>query len=128
MITHDSVTILAGESQAYTAEAFDQYDNSLGDVTSSTSFSIDPGAGGSWAANVYTSENAGEWTVIGTYSGKSDNATLFVNVAALDYIVIAPDSATILAGTTQAYTAEAFDQYDNSLGDVTSSTSFSIDP
>jgi len=36
------------------------------------------GAGGSWAANSYTSENIGIWTVAGTYSGKSDTATLTV--------------------------------------------------
>ena len=45
----------------------------------------------------------------------------------LDHIVISPDDATVTAGTTQAYTAEGFDALDNSLGDVTGDTSFSID-
>jgi uncharacterized protein YjdB len=128
VIAPKSATITAGDSQAYTAEAFDQYDNSLGDVASSTSFSISAGAGGSWSDNEYASAKAGTWTVTGEYSGKSDTATLIVNAnpEGLDHIVIAPKSATITAGGSQAYTAEAFDQFDNSLGDVTGSTSFSI--
>jgi uncharacterized repeat protein (TIGR01451 family) len=56
VISPATSTISAGDDQTYTAEAFDSNNNSLGDVTSSTDFSIEPGAGGSWAANVYTSE------------------------------------------------------------------------
>jgi len=78
VISPDSATITAGDPQTYTAEAFDQHDNSLGNVTNDTTFEIAAGAGGSWAANSYTSENTGTWTVTGTYSGKSDTATLTV--------------------------------------------------
>ena len=78
VVSPDTATITAGDSQAYTAEAFDQNDNSLGSITSETIFEIVAGAGGSWAANNYTSENIGTWTVAGTYSGKSDTATLTV--------------------------------------------------
>ena len=128
VISPDTATIIAGGTQTYTAEAFDQYDNSLGDVTNDTTFEIEAGAGGSWAANVYTSENIGTWTVTGTYSGKSDTATLTVTTAgSLDYIVISPGTATIAAGETKTYTAEAFDQYNNSLGDVTDDATFEIE-
>ena len=48
--------------------------------------------------------------------------------AGLDHIVISPASATITAGGSQAYTAEGFDASNNSLGDVTASTTFSIAP
>ncbi len=78
VISPGTATVTTGDSQTYTAKAFDQYDNSLGDVTNDTTFEIEAGAGGSWAANVYTSENTGTWTVTGTYSGKSDTATLTV--------------------------------------------------
>jgi len=78
VISPDTASIAAGDTQTYTAEAFDQYDNSLGDVTDDTTFEIVAGAGGSWAANVYTSENLETWTVTGSYSGKSDTATLTV--------------------------------------------------
>src|SRR6185312_12938340 len=71
---------------------------------------------------------SGDHTVTGTFSGKSDDADLQIDPAALDHITISPSSATISAGDTQAYTAEAFDVYNNSKGDVTALTSFSITP
>ena len=126
VISPATATIAAGASQTYTAEAFDQHDNSLGNVTNGTTFEIVAGAGGSWAANSYTSENTGTWTVTGTYSGKSDTATLTVTASPLDHIVISPATATIAAGASQTYTAEAFDQHDNSLGNVTNGTTFEI--
>ncbi len=126
-ISPDTSTITAGSTQSYTAQSFDQFDNPIADVTSSTAFSIDSGAGGSWDTNTYTSQTAGTWTVTGTYSGLADTATLTVNAGALHHIVVSPDTSTITAGNTQAYAAEAFDEFDNTLGDVTSSTAFSID-
>jgi hypothetical protein len=128
VISSDANTITAGNAQTYAAEAFDQANNTLGDVTGSTAFSIDAGAGGSWATNVYTSEKAGSWTVTGTYSGITDAASLTVNTGPLHHIVISPDSATIVAGDSQAYTTQSFDQFDNPIGDVTGSTTFSITP
>src|SRR5204863_143552 len=121
-----SATITAGGSQAYTAEGRDQYENSLGDVTASTSFSIAPN--GSCTGATCTASTSGTHTVTGTKSGKTGTASLSVSAASLDHIVISPASATITAGGSQAYTAEGRDQYENSLGDVTASTSFSITP
>jgi hypothetical protein len=43
-------------------------------------------------------------------------------------LVLAPASAKVLAGTTKAYTATAYDSAGTSLGDVTSLTSFTITP
>ena len=45
------------------------------------------------------------------------SASLMVN-AALDHIVVSPCSASIAAGASQVYSAEAFDQYGKSLGSV----------
>jgi len=122
-----TATISAGSSQTYTAEAFDQFNNSRGDVTTSTIFSIDPPAGGTWASNVYTSQYAGTWTVTGDYTGMFGTASLTVAAGSATSVIIAPAASTISAGSTQAYIAEAFDQFNNSLGDVSSATSFSID-
>src|SRR3989339_66842 len=72
LLENTVASMTAGATQAYAAEAFDQYDNSLGMVTGSTVFSISVGAGGSWSGAVYTSDNAGTWTVTGEYSGKYD--------------------------------------------------------
>jgi len=128
VISPDTNTITAGGTQTYTAEAFDQFSNTLGDVTSGTVFSIDAGAGGSWAANTYTSASAGTWTVTGTYTGLTDTASLTVNPGALHHIVISPDTATIVAGNTRAYVAQSFDQFNNVIADVTTSTTFGITP
>jgi parallel beta-helix repeat protein len=121
-----SATIAAGGSQAYTAEGRDQYENSLGDVTATTVFSIAPN--GSCTGATCTASVAGAHTVTGTKSGKTGSASLNVTAGGIDHIVISPASATISAGGSQAYTAEAFDAANNSLGDVTSSTTFSILP
>ncbi len=130
VISPDTSNVVAGGSVAYTVQAFDEFGNPVGYVTSSTVFEIDGFAGGAWSGiygNVYTSHTAGNWMVTGTYNGLTDTASLTVNAGALHHIVISPDTGTVSAGNAQAYTAEAFDQYDNSLGDVTGETTFQID-
>ena len=77
-VTPLSATLTAGSAQAYTATAYDSFGNSLGDVTGSVVWSIDAGAGGSWAANVYTSSLAGTWGVTGTYGGVFASSSLTV--------------------------------------------------
>jgi hypothetical protein len=66
--------------------------------------------------------------VTGTSAGKSGSASLQVGAGSLDHIVISPVSATIAAGGSQAYAAQGFDASNNSLGDVTAFTTFSIAP
>jgi hypothetical protein len=124
VISPSPKTIVAGTTQAYTAEGFDAYGNSLGDVTGKTTFTIN-GNGSSCTAAACGSTIVGTYTVTGTDSGKKATATLNVTAGALDHIVISPDPKTIVAGATQAYTAEGFDAFGNSLGDVTGSTTFS---
>ncbi len=121
-----SATIPAGGSQAYTAQGRDQYDNSLGDVTATTTFAISPN--GSCTGATCTASVSGAHTVTGTQGGKSGTASLQVGAGSLDHIVISPASATIAAGGSQVYTAQGFDASNNSLGDVTAFTTFSIAP
>src|SRR4029079_1815261 len=116
-ISPSNATITAGQTQSYTAEAFDVYGNSRGDVTGSTTFSITPD--GSCTAADCGSTVSGDHTVTGEDLTKSDDAAVQLAPAALDHITLGPSSATIAAGDTQSYTAEAFDVYDNSRGDVT---------
>jgi len=117
VVSPDTATITTGNTQAYSAEAFDQYDNNLGDVTDDTTFEIEAGAGGSWAANIYTSENAGTWTVTGTYGGKSDTATLTVSPAASHAVTLTADPINIPAdgSSTSTITAIVKDQYGNNI-------------
>ena len=88
-----SATIIAGGSQTYTAQGFDQYDNSLGDVTARTTFTIAPD--GSCTGASCTATVGGPHTVTGTDTGKTGTATLTIDAAAVDHIVISPASATI---------------------------------
>jgi len=78
VISLSPAIIGVGDKKTYTAEAFNQYDKSLGDVTADTTFSVQSAAGGSWQNNVYTSEVEGLWTVTGNYLGKVDTANLTV--------------------------------------------------
>src|SRR5208283_4224297 len=117
-------TIEAGATQTFTTTAFDLYGNSW-DSTSSATFTVDEAAGGSLNGNVYTSANAGTWTVSATSLSLTDTAMLTVTHASPVGITVSPNSASFTAGTTQAYTATASDTYGN-VWDVTSSTTWSV--
>src|SRR5207244_6273659 len=115
-----SATIAAGGSQAYTAQGRDQYDNSLGDVTASTTFSIAPD--GSCTGATCTASAAGAHTVTGSKAGKTGTASLQVNASALDHIIISPSTSTMTAGGSQSYTAQALERGGQANGDVTALT------
>ncbi|TML89627.1 MAG: hypothetical protein E6G06_14165, partial [Actinobacteria bacterium] len=126
VISPASASITAGGSQTYTAQAFDASNNSLGDVTGSTTFTISPD--GSCTGNTCTATQAGSHTVTGSSGGQTSNATLTVNPGPLHHLALSPASATIGSGGSRTYTAQGRDQYDNSLGDVTANTTFTIGP
>jgi hypothetical protein len=125
VISPDPASIAAGTTQAYTAESFDLNDNSIGDVTAATVFTID--GAGSCAGADCGATIAGGYTVTGTYGALTDSAALTVSAGAPDHVVITPDGASIVLGATQTYAAELFDGSGNSLGDVTGTTTFSTD-
>jgi outer membrane protein assembly factor BamB len=124
VLSPSSATITAGGSQTYTAEGFDASNNSLGDVTSGTTFTVS-GTGSCTGASC-TATVPGDHTVTGTDGSATGTATLHVNAGPLDHLVLSPSSATITAGGSQTYTAEGFDASNNSLGDVTSATTFIV--
>lgn len=100
----------------YTAEAFDACGNSLGDVTGSTAWSITPEAGGSWLANVYTSEKAGTWVVTGDWVSLTDDATLTVDLGGLASFTLTgyPSSTTAEQNFgSNDITVTAYDAYGN---------------
>ena len=65
---------------------------------------------------------------MGNDGGNTAQASLNVTAGALASITISPVSATITAGGSLPYAAQGFDQYSNTLGDVTGATTFSISP
>jgi hypothetical protein len=122
--------VFAGSTQSYSATATDLFGNSwdaTADISISNGWTISTGAGGYWNGASYTSEKAGTWIVKANLGIISDTASLTVNAnsALLGHIAISPKTATVTAGTAQKFTAFAYDKFGNSLGDVTSFTSFS---
>jgi hypothetical protein len=113
------IIIAAGEAQAYTAEAYDVYENLIGDVTNETEFAIvEPDHGGEWGAgesedNVYTSRSVGEWTVMGNYNGLTDTAILIVEPGAVQALNIIQQPNDTVAGEAiaPAVTGNATDEY-----------------
>ena len=122
LVTPATASVSAGGSQVFVSTAYDQFNNIIGVVTSSTIWSISNGAGGTFvqSTGTYTSQYAGTWTITANYNGKIATASLLVTAAAsvLDHIVISPKSATIVAGGSQVYSTVGFDQYGSSLGSV----------
>src|SRR5207253_3258540 len=121
-----SSSLKAGEAQTYTATGFDQYGNSLGDVTAQTAFTVSPD--GSCSGAACGSTTAGAHTVTGADGTAIGTASLSVTAAALDHLALTPSSSSLKAGESQTYTATGFDQYGNSLGDVTAQTTFTVSP
>lgn len=124
-VTPNSATITAGNTQTYTVTATDADGNSW-DVTASAGYAIDTNAHGTWASNVYTSETAGDWTVTATLGALSDTASLHVDHAGVDHIVVSTvDTIIAKAGGTRSLTVNAYDVYGN-CWTVTSLASYSL--
>ena len=71
-----AATILSGGSETYTAQGFDAYGNSRGDITSATKFKISPN--GSCTAAACTATASGPHIVIGTSKKIINTAALTV--------------------------------------------------
>mgnify|MGYP002682660874 CR=1 FL=1 len=85
-------------------------------VTTGVTYNSPAGAGGSWAGNVYTCDNAGTWTFTATYGSDSATADLIVTTdttSAPSSVTIAPDEAAIDNTQTQTYTVSATDPCGN---------------
>ncbi len=106
-------SVTAGLSVTYSATASDAYGNEW-DVTSSTSWSISSGAGGSWSCNVYTSATAGSWTVTGTYDSTSYTTGLTVDPGVLDHFVFNNVGAQTV-GSAFTIAVTAVDAYGNTV-------------
>ena len=99
-----SATVSPGTSQAYTATGYDSQDNSLGDVTGATTFSIS--AGGTCTGASCTASVPGDYTVTGTDGSASGTATLHV-VAGAILITLQPANTVTTAGQTASFSAAA---------------------
>ncbi|MDP9074786.1 MAG: hypothetical protein M3N98_11545, partial [Actinomycetota bacterium] len=123
-------SIVAGQSQTYTAEGFDFFNNDLGPKTGSTTFTLGPNGSCSAASCTATmAETAGSHhTVTGNIGTARGTATMTVRAGPLDHLNLSPHAASIVTGHSQAYAAEGFDVYGNDLNAVTGATTFTISP
>ena len=104
-----TATVAAGVGQAYTATGFDQFNNSRGDITGSTSF--DDRAQWVLFREHMPGDDFRAHTVTGTNTGKTDTATLSVNAGGAASISISPKTSSVQAGAFQTYTVSASDQF-----------------
>ena len=75
VITPADSEITIHQGQTYTVEGFDQYTNSLGDVTSSTTFTVNDSTFG-WSGATYRNATAGDYTITGTIGSVTGTASL----------------------------------------------------
>jgi hypothetical protein len=124
-VTLSPSTVTAGGTTTATDVGDDSCGNSLGSETSSTTWSIQSGAGGSWSSNVYTSHTMGSWTVTATIGSIQGTTTLTVNFGTLVSLTVTLNPSTVTAGQTTTATDVGYDSCGNSQSE-TSSTSWSI--
>ena len=102
-LSPQNTAVLTGVGQAYTAEGFDSSNNSLGDITSSSTFDID---GSPCSANVCSSASPGAHTITVTSESVQANTALRVLTAqtydVADYMFA--NSLTSAEGTAPALT------------------------
>jgi hypothetical protein len=114
--------VAAGAGQLYTAEAFDAHGDSLGDVTSATTFAID--GGGSCTAASCTSTALGDHTVTGSDGAATGTAMLHVSAGAATHLVVAGLASPWTAGDAGSVTVTAKDAYGNTVTDYAGTVHF----
>jgi hypothetical protein len=108
-------SVVVNNTKTFTAEAFDKCGNDLGNVTSSTNFTISAGAGANFTGASVTPVACGIWTVTGVLASNSSvsgTCTLTVTHAACPVsISISPAAASIESGNSQQFIATATDAF-----------------
>ena len=118
-----SATAIAGNSRTFTTTGRDGEGNSLGSVTSSTTFTTSDGRA-TVTGNSVRFVTAGSTKVTATSGTYTAVANVAVSAAAVATIVV--DSVTDpVADTSRTFIAFGFDQFGNGLGDVSSTAVFS---
>ena len=120
-----TASIAPGGSATYHAEGFDPKGVDLGDVTSTTRFSIAPG--GSCSGAICTQSIPGAYTVTGANGMARGTASLTVITTIPGHLVLSPARAWIAPDGSATFSAEAYNSAGDDLGNVTASTTFSID-
>ena len=110
VLSPGSASIVAGGSQSYTVQAYDSANNSLGDVTSASSYGISPD--GSCTGASCTATVSGAHTVTATYSSKTASSSLSVSAGPAVRLTVTGLN-DIQPGLTQNASVTAYDSYSN---------------
>jgi trimeric autotransporter adhesin len=124
-ISLPTLPLPAGSNQTLNAYALDSNGNRW-EVTDNVQWSIDSTAGGSWEANKYLSEIAGQWTITGSYQGLSAATPVTVIPGDAVALSISASSTLVNAGSSITFTVIAIDSCGNTW-DVTDVSNWSID-
>ena len=108
----EAASVVVGGAQAFTATVYDQYDAVMDGVDVAWT-SGDNDVATVDEHGVATGIAAGEVQIIATAGGVSGHAVLTVTLEApvVTTVVVAPATATVEVGETQAFTATVYDQY-----------------
>ena len=109
-LTPATATIIAGGSQAYAVEGFDQYGNDMGSLASSTNLSV---SGYSCSNMSCQASTAGDLTVTATSGGKTATAVLTVTPGPIARLTVSPSNVTLPVQGSQVFTATASDAFSN---------------
>ncbi|HET6963192.1 MAG TPA: Ig-like domain-containing protein [Acidimicrobiales bacterium] len=116
VITPGSTSITAGApATIYTAEGFDAQGNDLGDVTLTTTFSVD--GGGFCISNACNATAAGTHAVTGTNGTATGTASLIVNAGPVSASVssLAANPSSVIANATATITVTLTDAFGNPI-------------
>lgn len=112
-----AVTLALGAPQQFSATAYDKYNNELTGHTFTWSVVNGGGSINSTTGLFTAGKVAGDFpnTVEVTTGGKSDTASVTVQVGALHRVTVTPMSTTLAVGEVQEFEAKAWDKYDNEI-------------
>ncbi|MBS3781783.1 MAG: hypothetical protein KGY68_04165 [Candidatus Thermoplasmatota archaeon] len=106
-------TITAGDTIDFDAETYDQYDNMITDADTDFTWV------NTTAEGVFDNTTAGDYEVTATYDDVASQIVVTVEPAGVNSVELTPSQNQIItAGEEVNFSAEAFDEYGNSITDV----------
>ncbi len=123
-LTIDPSSLVVNGTAVATLTGLDADGDDVADLTQYSSFSSSVGSD-TVDEDEITTSTLGARTITGTYGTLSDTAGLVATVGPLDSIVVTPSATTADTDDTVTFSVEGFDEFGNSLGDVTTSATFS---
>jgi hypothetical protein len=110
LVVPDPATVAVGNTELFIAIAFDMYNN----VISNAEFGWTTDVGSINPTGFFTAQTIPAIGVVTATNGTINySAVVIVIPGPVDHIIVSPDPATVTVGDTQAFTAIAYDVYNN---------------